>query len=145
MKTPLAACLLLVNSFFPILVPALAFAQPKGHVHVTLEWHSHKQVYTYVFTGVVSHQGRPCANAKIHLELSDPDRRELAQDVITKEDGSYSITVALKGIPHQAADWKLVAVGPDTRTQMSEIEGRTVLMEANDPVVVQRPIQLIQG
>jgi hypothetical protein len=145
MKTPLATCLFLINTLLPLLVPALAFAQPKGHVNVTLEWHSNRQVYTYVFTGVVSHQGRPCANAKIHLELNAPGQPDLAQDTLTLEDGRYSITVALQGVPQQAADWKLVAEGPETGDQISEIEGRTVMTEDTEPVVVQRRIQLVQG
>jgi hypothetical protein len=123
-----------------------ASAQPKGTVDCTLEWHNGHQVYTYIFAGKVSRQGVPSANARIQLHLNGPDRKEVIEETVAKADGSYELKVALTGIPEDAADWKLVAQNLDVSDDMTEIEGRTILMNDESTVTVQRLIQLgVQG
>src|SRR4051812_29573191 len=129
MKNPLSTSILFLYTLALVLVPASVFAQPKGVVAVTLEWHSNQQVYTYVFVGVVSRAGKPCPNAKIQLQFSAPGQSDMVQETVAAADGTYEIKIALNGTPQDSADWKLVAQGPDLGTQSSEVEGRTILME----------------
>jgi len=135
---------ILLYSLIQILVPITALAQPKGVVDCALEWHSDNKTYTYVFSGVVSSEGRPCPNAKIHLQLSFSRQPDLVQETIALADGTYELKVSVTGKPEDSTDWKLIAQAPETSTQSAEIEGRTILTDENS-VAVERPIQLVQG
>jgi hypothetical protein len=138
--------LIFVYCFGQVLVPIPVLAQPKGVVDYTLEWHSGHHVYTYVFAGVVSSQGRPCPNAKVQLQLSTPDQPDLVQETVASAEGAYELKVSFICDPQQPADWKLVAQAPTASVlEATEIEGRAILTEDENTVEVQRPIQLVQG
>jgi hypothetical protein len=150
MKKPTQALrrlsLLSVYSLSLVLVPLHISAAPKGTVDCTLEWHTTRQTYTYVFTGVVSKQGRPCANARIQLLLSTNRQPDQIQETTAAADGSYELKIALPGNPEDSADWKLVAQAPDTSTlEATEVAGRMILTDGENTVMVERPIQLING
>jgi hypothetical protein len=135
--------LVFLYSFGPALVPVPVLGTPKGTVDCTLEWHTAGQTYTYVFTGVVRNQGRPCPNARIQLQLSTGSKTDMIQDTVAGEDGRYELTVAVSGNPKSAADWKLVAQAPNTSTlDSTEVTGRMILTQNEDTVMVQRTIQL---
>ena len=133
--------LILLYSIGPIFVPVPVIGQ--GMVGCTLEWHSGNQVYSYVFSGVVSNQGRPCPNARVQLQISTASQPDLVQETVAAADGTYQLKIDLPGRPDQAAEWKLIAQAPETGA--AEIEGRSILMEGQNQVTVQRPIQLVQG
>jgi hypothetical protein len=148
MKTPRAlrsAILLLMYAGSTLFLSASAMARPLGTVDCALEWHSSRQTYTYVFSGVVSHQGRPCPNAKIQLQLSSASQPDLVQETLASADGTYQLKVSIPGNPEQATDWKLIAQMPETGLQSPEIAGRTIMTESEEPVVVDRTIQMVQG
>ena len=137
--------LLLLYSIGPIFVPVPTFAQRQGRVDCILEWHSGRQTYTYVFSGVVSSQGRPCPNAKIQLQFSTPSQPDLIQETVASANGTYELKVSVAGNPQDSADWKLVAQAPETSAALAgttEIDGRAILTEDENTVVVERPIQL---
>lgn len=142
-SSPLHLMTLLIYSLGPIFVPAHVFALPAGEVGYSLEWHSGHQVYTYVFSGVVSRQGRPCPNAKIQLEISTPTQPDMTQETVASADGTYELKIDLPGQPEQSAEWKLVAQAPETDSV--EIDGRSILMEGENRVDIKRPIQFVQG
>src|SRR5439155_1064742 len=134
---------ILLYTLGPIFVPVLSFAHPTGVVDCTLEWHSGRQVYTYVFSGIVSSKGRPCPNAKVQLQISTPNQPDMVQETVASADGTYQLKIDLAGHPDQSAEWKLIAQAPETGA--AELEGRSILMEGENRVEVQRPLQLIQG
>ena len=127
-----------------LLLPAAVFAKSKGVVDVTLEWHTGRQTYVYVFSGVVSRQGRPSPSAKVRLVLNAPGQ-ELVEETVASEDGTYELKVTVAGVPEETADWKLIARGTGVDAEAAEVEGRTILTVSDEAVMVQRPIQLVQG
>ena len=137
--------LTILYTFVQVLVPIQVLAQSREVVDCTLEWHSGHQTYTYVFSGVVSSQGRPCPNAKIQLQLSAPSQPDLIQETTASAEGAYELKIILAGNPQESADWKLVAQAPETSAEAAEIEGRTIFTDGENMVMVQRPIQLVQG
>ncbi len=148
MKTTLPArlsWLLTLYSFTLALVPATGLAQSKGTVDCMLEWHTSRRVYTYVFSGVVSSQGKPCPNAKIQIRMSPPNQDDVIQDTVASADGTYELKVTVAGSPEDSAEWKLVAQGSEIGLESAAIEGRAILMEDENTVMVERPIQLVQG
>jgi len=144
--SPAAAKLtLLVYSFTSVFVPTLAHSENHGTVDCGLEWHNSQQVYTYVFSGVVSRKGRPSPNARIQLQISSPSQTDLIQDTVASADGTYEMRVALTGAPSQAAAWKIVAQAPEIGAEATEIEGRSIMIDGLNQVQVNRRIQLVQG
>ena len=135
--------LLLLYTSVAIFVPSLLNAQPHGMVGVTLEWHTARQVYTYIFTGQVTSQGRPCPNATVELQISQANQPDVLKETVASADGTYQLKVEIPGLVDQSAEWKLIAQSPETGS--AEIAGRSILMEGENLLVVQRPLLLIQG
>jgi hypothetical protein len=131
---------LFIYSFVQVLVPSAAVAQSKGIVRCNVEWQAN-QTYVYVFTGVVSSKGVPCANAKIQIQVSAANQPDQILETVASAEGRYELKVAFQGMPEQFADWKLVAQIPQ-QAAPAEIEGRSILTQDTDTVEVQRPIQI---
>jgi hypothetical protein len=108
-----------------------ALCAPQAFVHVALEWGSpNKTVYTYVFSGLITCQNKPCANARV------------AVDLVTPTEG----VISLAGSPEDSSSWKIAAHTASVSDQASaEAEGRIILMEDQKTVVVDRSLLLIQA
>ena len=145
MKKILESWLIFTFAVTPILSPIPVFAN-KGVVNCTIEWGSSHQTYTYVFSGVVSSQGRPCPNAKVQLQLSAANQPDQTQETVAGADGSYELKITIPGAADESTQWKLVAQAPDASSlEATEIEGSAILSDSDNTVVVERPIQLVQG
>jgi hypothetical protein len=144
-KIFLESWLIFVISFGPVLIPVPVLAN-KGVVNCSIEWGSNRQTYTFVFSGTVSKEGRPCPNAKIQLQLSAANQPDQIQETLAGADGSYELKVSMSGTADQAAQWKLVALAPEASAlEATEIEGSAIPTDDGNTVMVQRPIQLVQG
>jgi len=131
-------------SFASVLVPSSASAQTHGSVGYALQWQG-PQTYTYVFSGVVSLQGKPSSNVKVQLHFNGPHHEDLVQETIASADGSYELKVALEGVPADSAEWKLVAQATESQDS-AEVGGRMVFTEGENTVTVEKPLQLgVQG
>jgi hypothetical protein len=144
-QAKLRIALLLIYAINILLVPAAVWALPKGTVDCVLEWHTSRQTYTYVFSGVVSHLGRPCPNAKIQVQLSVASQPDKVQETLASADGTYQLKLSISGNPEEATDWKLIAQMPETGLLSPEIAGRAILMDSEETVKVNRSIQMVQG
>jgi len=138
--------LIFVFSFGQVLVPVPVLAHAKGTVNCSVEWGSSNQTFSYVFSGVVSCQGRPCPNAKVQLQLSTASQPDVVQDTVAAADGSYELKIAVAGTAQDSAQWKLIAQAPESISQEAvEVEGSSILTDDENTIVVQRPLQIVQG
>ena len=144
-KILLDSWLIFVLSLGSVMVPAPVLAANKGTVSYGVELGSAEQTYTYVFTGTVLSQGRPCPNAKVLVKISTDSEPDRFQETIAKADGSYELKVAVSGDENEAAQWTLVAQAPyASALDTVEIHGSAILTVNQNTVLVQRPIQLVQ-
>src|SRR5271165_4167126 len=112
MKKIFESWLIFVFAVGPILSPIPVLAN-KGVVDCTLVWGSNQQTYTFVFSGTVNKEGRPCPNAKIQLQLSAANQPDQIQETLAAADGSYELKISIPGTANQATQWKLVALAPE--------------------------------
>jgi hypothetical protein len=139
---PLLLLLLLpVNAILTLLVPEPAYAA--GAVAYSLEQHSNRQTFLYVFTGTAIVKGKPTPNARVQLRMRAPDQPDQIKETVASADGSYELRVEVSGRPQEPADWSLRFQVPETGP--SEIEGRTILMDPENTVSVLRPSQLVRS
>jgi hypothetical protein len=135
-------------TFFLIWSQTFAFAAAPGHiVSYALEWGSPTQNYTYVFAGKVScSDHRPSPNTPVVLSIETPSEGLLTQTAYTSADGNFQIEVTLKGSPEEASTWKLEARSNCLAgTQTAEAEGRLILMDGQNTIVVERPLSLAEA
>jgi hypothetical protein len=119
---------------------------PNGLVSAALEWGSSAQAYTYVFSGQVTCQNHPCANAHIDLNLETASQGVIVQTTQAGEDGRYELAVTVNGAPEDCSTWKLEAHSASVSQQESaEAEGRVILMEGEAKIAVDRSLLLIQA
>jgi hypothetical protein len=124
-----------------------ALCAPQAFVHVALEWGSPtKTVYTYVFSGVITCQHKPCSNARVDVDLVTATEGVVTQSTQAGEDGRYQLEVSVPGSPEDSSSWKIAAHTASISDQESaEAEGRIILMEDQKTVVVDRSLLLIQA
>jgi hypothetical protein len=137
--------LIVTLAFNPVLVPIAVLAQPRGVVDYSIEWGTTSHPFVYIFTGKVTCGGRPCpARVQLNLLLGDGD--DITDGTNATADGSYHFEEAARGIPDEAAQWVLTA-RPTLGSAEQEValEGRMILMEGQDTLVIERPIQLAQS
>lgn len=97
--------------------------------------------YTYVFSGVATVQGQPCANAKVAIRLSTPKGEEV-RNILTRADGSYSVTMSLTGAPDDPVRWEIQALSPNF--QSVNLDGRLILLDQTT-VTVEKPLNFAAG
>jgi len=123
-----------------------AQADPQGIVNASIEWGTSAHNYTYVFSGLVTCHNRPCANAKVALNLATSSQGVISQSTRAGEDGHYQLEVSLPGAPEDSSTWKLEAHSASVSQQESaEAEGRLILMDGQVTVAVDRSLLLIQA
>src|SRR5579871_3960495 len=134
-------------AFFLNLTVQNAISAPEGVVNVALEWgSSSRTTYTYVFSGLVTCQNRPCSNARVDLNLESTSDGAITQSTRAGDDGRYQMEVTVQGTPEASSAWKLEAHSSSVQNQESaEAEGRVILMEGQTTVVVDRSLLLIQA
>ena len=129
---------------FASVVPA--FSENHGIVSYQLDWHTSRQTYTYVFSGVVTCQGRPCANTQVHVDIDTPSQGVVSQATTTSPDGRYLLQVSVEGDADDTTTWKLLAeAGGPNHGEPTEIEGRSILMQDQTTVPIERLLQIQQG
>jgi len=142
-----AAKWFLVVVFFLNLSTQYANCAPQGIVAVALDWGPAASAsYTYVFSGLVTCQNRPCPNAHVDLDLETVSQGVINQSTQAGEDGRFQIEVTVVGAPTDSSGWKLEAhTSGITNQQSAESEGRVILMEGQTKVVVDRSLPLVQA
>jgi hypothetical protein len=137
---------LIVAFFLNLLIPN-ALGAPADSDNFALDWGSNaKASYTYVFSGLLTCQNRPCSNARVDLDLETGSQGVISQTTQADEDGRYQMEVKVEGVPTDSSSWKLEARTFNTiRQQSAESEGRIILMDGRRTVVVDRSLLLIQA
>lgn len=125
-----------------ILLPNAAMAQTRGIVDYSLQWVSAPQTYTYVFSGIVTCSGKPCADAQVEVDLDSPAQGILHESSLAGADGRYLMQIQVVGVPEQAATWKLTTSGLSRANDPVEVEGRVILMQDQTTVIVERPLMI---
>jgi|SRR5882724_4907991 len=136
----------LIATFFLLIPVQNAISAPEGVVNYAIQWGSNKAAYTYVFSGLISCQNRPCSNARVEVALVTPSQGAVSQSVRAGDDGRYQVAITVPGSPEDASTWKIDAYSASVSEQATgEAEGSIILMEDQKTVVVDRTIQLIQA
>jgi hypothetical protein len=138
--SPLVHELTLRKIKHPIKQRLVAKPPLSAQVNLFISGYTH-QTYTYLFEGSASHQGNPCPNALIALEISTPHNHQFAY-TRTHADGTYSLAVSLTGAPEETVDWDLSAQSDEA--EEADIQGRTIILDDGETAVtVRRPVELI--
>ena len=102
--------------------------------------------YTYVFSGWVTCQNKPCANARVDLDLVTTTQGAIARSTRTGEDGHYQLAITVAGAPEDSSLWKLeVRTAGLSGQESAQAEGSIILMEDEQTVVVDRSLLLTQA
>ena len=131
-----------------ILFPALtSVCTAQGFAHVEIDSiASTRTPYTYVFSGLVTCQNRPCANVRVDVDLVTNTQGAIVQSTRTGADGRYQLEVTVSGSPEDSSLWKIEAHTTNLSQQESaQAEGRVILMDDEQTVVVDRSLLLIQA
>lgn len=127
----------------PALVPVPVWAQ--GHSAYDLQWNTASGPFTYIFSGHVSFNGKPCP-AQVRLQFTASGMDPITQVTTSNTDGTYNLIVVLPSAPVQPAEWKLIAQAPQPgMAHDAEVEGQAIVAEDETTVNVDRPIQLIHS
>jgi hypothetical protein len=124
-----------------------AVCASEGIVNVALEWGSSaRTTYTYVFSGLITCQNKPCSNVRVNVDLDTATQGVITQSTQSGDDGRYQLAVTVPGAPEDSSGWKIEAHSAGISDQESaEAEGRVILMEDQKTVVVDRSLLLIQA
>jgi hypothetical protein len=124
-----------------------AICAPQGIITATIEWGtSTAATYTYVFSGVITCQNKPCSNARVDIDLVTTSHGVISRSIRAGDDGHYQLALMAQGEPEDSSTWKLAAHSDCVTDQESaEAEGRVILMEDQKTVVVDRSLLLIQA
>jgi hypothetical protein len=80
--------------------------------------------YAYIFKGIATYRGQPCAKASVLVRLQAGDK-SVAKGVLTDADGSYSVEMAIDAEDRAPVDWSMEAFTPDF--QKVELNGRQIV------------------
>jgi hypothetical protein len=123
-----------------------AVCAPHGVVTATYVLGSSVASYTYVFSGVITCQNKPCSNARVDIDVVTATQGVVTQSTRAGDDGRYQMAVTVPGAPEDSSAWKLEAHSASLSEQASaEAEGRVILMEDQKTVVVDRSLLLTQA
>jgi hypothetical protein len=128
------------------LISSPVFSSSNGTVGYGLKWQSNRASYTFVFSGQVMRQGRPCPNARISLDIETSYQGVVSQIADAGDDGRYQIAITVAGVPDQSSIWRLQArVSGLKESQTGEAEGRIILMDGQTTVIVSETIRIEQA
>ncbi len=130
-----------------LLISSPLFSAPQAITGYSIEWGGSSQTaYTFVFSGVITRDGRPCPNARVNLDIETSRDGVVTESAQAGADGRYEIAITIKGCPEQASNWKLQArTGSVVNGQAGEAEGRVILMDSEKTVVVNRTLPLVEA
>jgi len=100
--------------------------------------------FTYIFAGVASYKGEPCAKASVLVRLISGDVT-VAKGAVTDADGSYSVEVSIDAQDMSPVDWSMEAYTPDFKKV--ELGGRRIVQREEElekkPIIVTTPVDFV--
>jgi hypothetical protein len=147
MFSPSVSSKAITLTFAFLLISSPTFCDPIGIIDYAIEWgQTSKENYTFVFSGKVTREGRPCANAQVSLDIETSADGVVTQSAQAGDDGVYQIAITFTGRPSQASGWKLEARSSGiSHSSSAEAEGRVILREGHTTVVVDRTLPLVEA
>jgi hypothetical protein len=125
------------------LLPVAAFGDPPEKTAYNLQLGDYHHAYTYIFSGQVTCNDKPCS-AHLRLQFRELEGTDIIEAASAGKDGNYSLSVVLKEVPQEPAEWKLMAEAPDGRGPSIQLEGRAIAVDDNCTVIA-NAIHLGQG